>query len=55
MDNLVNLSDMKDGKFSEQEKENIMQIVHNYQAQNNLTDQQLKDCIELKTLGHSKI
>ncbi|CAD8179465.1 unnamed protein product [Paramecium pentaurelia] len=55
MDNLINPSDMKDGKFSEQEKENIMQIVHNYQAQNNLTDQQLKDYIELKTLGHSKI
>ncbi|CAD8212956.1 unnamed protein product [Paramecium pentaurelia] len=55
LDNLVNPQEMKNGKFSQEEKEFIMQIVHNYQNQNNLTDQQLKDYIELKTLGHSKI
>ncbi|CAD8177952.1 unnamed protein product [Paramecium octaurelia] len=55
LDNLINPSEMKNGKFSQEEKESIMQIVRNYQVQNNLTDQQLKDYIELKTLGHSKI
>ncbi|CAD8095492.1 unnamed protein product [Paramecium sonneborni] len=55
LDNLINPSEIKDGKFSNEEKQQIMDIVHNYQIQNNLSDQQLKDYIELKTLGHSKI
>ncbi|CAD8097499.1 unnamed protein product [Paramecium sonneborni] len=55
LDNLINPSEIKNGKFSDEEKEQIMKIVHNYQSQNNLSDQQLKDYIELKSLGHSKI
>ncbi|CAK60091.1 unnamed protein product (macronuclear) [Paramecium tetraurelia] len=55
LDCRVNHSEMKEGRFSKQEVDCIMKVVNEYLLQNNLSNQDLQEYIELKSFGLSKI
>ncbi|CAD8097420.1 unnamed protein product [Paramecium primaurelia] len=55
LDCVVNLSEIKVGKFSQEEVDYIMKVVNEYILQNNLNDQDLQEYIELKSFGLSKM